>query len=85
MKLDSKGKALIRLVLWSGLMVWMLFYLALGIVMARRLGSLNWSGGLLGDVLRWVAPIWIVFTVLLTIVLIARWAFKKLGKKVEVR
>ncbi len=81
-----KGKSLtiVRLTVWAGLLTWMVFFFALGVVMAKRLAdagpSIYWGFGseLLAQVLHWIAPIWVVFTVLLVIVYVARFAARRL-------
>lgn len=79
--LSKKDTIVVKICVWAGLLTWMVFYLAFAIVMAKRLASLVavYGRGTLGEVLVYVAPIWLVFTVLLTIVLIARWAKRKLS------
>ena len=83
-KMGSKGQALVRLCLWAGLVVWIIFYLAFGVAVARWIGPAvatflqeYWSP-LFVDIMRWLVPIWFIFTVLLTIVLISRWVNKKM-------
>lgn len=83
-KMGTKGQALVKLCLWAGLIVWMVFYLAFGITVAKWLGpqvgtllAEYWSPTFV-DIMRWLVPIWFVFTVLLTIVLVSKWANKKI-------
>jgi len=81
---NPKAVVLVKLTLWAGLVTWMVFTLAFGIVMARLaavslppfVGTDFW-----GQVWTWVVPIWIVFTTLLLIWAVARYANKKLRKK----
>ena len=83
-KLGTKGQALVRLCLWAGLIVWMIFYLAFGITIARWLGPQIVI--LMGDfwsptyvaIMGWLVPIWFIFTILLTIILVSKWANKKI-------
>jgi hypothetical protein len=84
---DPKAVALIKIVLWAGLTVWIIFTLAFGIVMAKLaavslpsiIGTGTWA-----QVWTWVIPIWIIFTTLLLIWAVARFANKKLRKKEEI-
>lgn len=81
---NPKSITVIKLTVWSGLVVWMLFLFAYAIVGAQRLGRAGpelFGTGTLGQVLTWVAPIWVVFTTLLLIVYIARFASRRLGRK----
>ena len=84
---NPRAVALIKLVLWAGLVTWIVFTLAFGIVMARLaavslpplIGTGAWA-----QVWTWVIPIWIVFTTLMLIWAVARFANKKLRKKEKV-
>lgn len=80
---NPKAITLIKLTCWSGILVWMVCYLAFGIVLAPWLASkmVEMIGGLRGEVMGWVVAIWFIFTILLTIVLIARFVNKKIGRK----
>jgi len=81
---DPRAVSLIKLTLWAGLATWMIFTLATGIAMARLaavslpplVGTDVW-----GQIWCWVIPIWIVFTTLMLIWAVARFANKKLRKK----
>jgi len=81
---NPRSVALIKLVLWAGLAVWMIFTLAFGIVMARLaavtlpnvIGVSSWA-----QVWIWVVPIWIIFTTLMLIWAVARFSVKRLRKK----
>jgi len=84
LKLSPRSRSLVKLTLWAGVLTWLVFYLASGVVMAQRLANLGsdiFGGGIRGDILHWVAPIWVVFTVLLTVVLVSRYVTKKLGRR----
>lgn len=77
---DSRAKTLLKLGVWAGILVWMVFYLAFGIVMAQKLSAVMYTSLLergldetFGRVLAIVSPIWLVFTVLMTCYLIAIW------------
>jgi len=84
---NPRSVALIKLVLWAGLAVWMIFTLAFGIVMAKLaavtipnvIGVSSWS-----QVWIWVVPIWVIFTTLMLIWAVARFAVKRLRKKEKV-
>lgn len=83
-RLSPRDVTIIKLALWAGLVTWMVFTLVLGIVIANQaavqlplvVGTSAW-----GQILTWVTPIWIVFTTLMLIWAVARFANKKLGKK----
>lgn len=84
---DPRAVSLIKLTLWAGLATWMVFTLAMGISFARlaavRLPALIGTGAY-GQVWTWIVPIWIIFTTLMLIWAVARFANKKLrSKKVE--
>lgn len=84
---DPRAVTLIKLTLWAGLVTWMVFTLATGIAMARLAAvSLPQLIGTstYGQIWTWVVPIWIIFTTLMLIWAVARYAVKKLKpKKVE--
>jgi len=78
---NPKDRAVIKLGLWSGLIVWSVFAIALGAVGAQRMahggpnifGTSTW-----GQVLTFVVPIWIVFTTLLLVYYILKFAGRRL-------
>jgi uncharacterized protein (DUF983 family) len=80
---NQKSRIIIKLALWSGLLVWMIFFFAYGVVLAPRLADPNIYSGLgsrlFAEALSWVAPIWVVFTTLLVVVVMARFVAKKIG------
>ena len=81
---NPKAITLVKLTLWAGLAVWMVFLLAYGVVAAQRLGLAGpqlFGTSTLGQVLTWVVPIWVVFTTLMLIWAVARFANRKLGRK----
>jgi len=84
-KLGLRDVAVVKLALWSGLVVWMVFFFSLGAVLAPKLADpalySGFGSGLFAEVLAWVAPIWVVFTALLVVVYVARFANKRLGRK----
>jgi len=81
---DPRAVSLIKLTLWAGLVTWTVFTLATGIAMARlaavKLPQLV-GVGTYGQIWTWVVPIWIIFTTLMLIWAVARFANKKLRKK----
>jgi len=83
---NPKAVALIKLTCWAGLLTWMVFTLVLGIVMARTAAVLlpQYVGiGASGQFWTWVVPIWIVFTTLMLIWAVARFANARLGVEKE--
>ncbi len=82
-KMGSKGVTLVKLVLWSGLVTWMVSYLAMGIAVAKWFGNNGpflFGTGIQGIAFSFLTPIWIIFTILLTDVLVARYAYRKMRK-----
>lgn len=78
---NLKAVALIRLTLWSGLLTWMVCTLAFSIVGAQvaAIEIPNLVGtDLWGRTLTWVVPIWIVFTTLMLIWAVIRFATPRL-------
>lgn len=83
-RLSPRDAAIIKLALWAGLLTWMVFFFAMGVAAAQRFATMGpeiFGTSLWGQILTWVTPIWIVFTILLVIIYIARFANRKLGKK----
>ena len=83
---NPKAIALIKLTLWSGLVVWMVFFFAYAVIAAQRLsiaGPYLFGISIWGQVLTWVTPLWVVFTSLLCILYVARFVSKKIGGKKE--
>jgi len=80
-KLSPKEIALFKLATWTCLIVWMVLFFVNALILSNMAGimSITWYPGVAGQAMRWVLPIWIVFTSLLIIVLIARWTRRKLG------
>lgn len=81
---DKKAVALIKVGLWSGILVWMAFFVAYGVTIALRLGRLGpniFSDNPWGHFLSWVAPVWVIFTSLLVCIYVSRFVVKKLGGK----
>ena len=87
MKLSKKSITVVKLALWSAIIVWMVFFFALGVVAAQWLASYGsgiYSGfgnEAFAKILHWVAPIWVVFTALLVCVAVARFTNKRLRPK----
>lgn len=83
-KLKPKELSLLKLVAWSMMVVWMVFFFALSLAIARtsaRVALLAFGFDKWGQTAAWVLPVWIVFTALLIIFLVGRWTNKKLGRK----
>ena len=89
----KRAQAAIKLGVWSGLLTWMVFFVGFGIVLASKAGrflAVNpdffWGFGneTFKLVLGWVVPIWIVFTSLMLVVVVARWVNRMLKKEEEV-
>lgn len=82
-KLSPRDRTYFKIAVWSALTVWMVFWLVFSITIAQKLriwGSewFSWMGSPWTGIMHWVAPVGIVFTALLTILLIARWVGRKL-------
>lgn len=86
-RLSPRDVGIVKLVMWAALLTWMVFFFAFGVVLAPKLANPDWYSGfgseLFAGILAWVAPIWVVFTSLMVIVYVARFAYKKLGVKKE--
>jgi hypothetical protein len=86
-----KSITIIKLALWSGLLVWMLCFLAMGGVMAYKIAFAplvlwGFSSEILAIILqRWVMPIWIIFTSLMVCVMVMRYVTKKFGMRGQVK
>lgn len=80
-RLTSRQVSLFKLVVWATLFVWMVFFAAFSVVIAGVLAGLSpqvFGPGVWGQVMTWVLPIWYVFTCFLIVILIARYANRKL-------
>lgn len=81
---DPRAVNLIKLTLWAGLFTWMVFTVVTGIAMARlaavKLPQLI-GIGVYGQVWTWIVPIWVIFTTLMLVWAIARFAIKRLRPK----
>jgi len=79
-RLSPKDIALFKLAVWTCLIVWMVFFFANALILAHRAGIMayDWYPLAWGGFMRWFLPIWITFTSLLIISLVARWARRKL-------
>ena len=80
-RLSPKDITLLKLATWTCLIVWMVFFFVNSLILSNVAGlmAVNWYPGIIGQIMRWILPIWIVFTSLLIITLIARWTRRKLG------
>jgi len=82
-RLSEKDKGLFKLVVWACLLVWMVFFLIFSVVTARygKGVILSTVSGKWGEFLSWVFAIWAVFTSLLIIYYVTRFATRKLRRK----
>ena len=80
-KLTPKEVGLFKLAIWVCLVVWMVFFLVNTLIVAHLAGAtaVIWFPGIWGSVMKWVLPVWIIFTCLLIITGIARWSRRKLS------
>ena len=85
MKLKEKDIPRLKLALWAGVLVWMVFFIAFSVVVAKilTLWASNTYSGTFGQVMVVVIPIWVVFTALLTVYYIAKFVGRKLKVKGE--
>ncbi len=80
---DPRAITIIRLTCWAGVLTWVVFTLAFGIVLSRvavleipkYIGITMW-----GQVWTWVVPIWVVFTTLMLIWAMVRFVNKRLSR-----
>lgn len=81
---DPKALAVIRLTLWSGILAWVVFTVALGILYARQFALLTEKlfaeNGWNYFIGHWIGPVWIIFTVLLLAWAVIRFANRRLRK-----
>ena len=80
-KLKSKEVNLFKLVTWSCLLVWMLMFFIFSLAIAgqaKALGLLLFGLTVTGSVMAWVLPVLIVFTCILIIIMVARFANRRL-------
>lgn len=80
-RLSPKQEAYFKIAVWTCLMVWMLFFFVFSVATAQYFASLAptlFGPHTWGLIMTWILPIWVVFTALLIIVLIARYANRKL-------
>ena len=83
-RLTPKQVALFKLVVWCVLLVWMVFFLTYAIIMARIMAyqiPLIFPQTTFYQALAKMLPYWFVFTIGLTELIIARWAYRKLKRK----
>jgi len=85
-KLTPKQTALFKLVLWSVLVVWMVFFATHTVITAQILA--RWAPAVFPQspfyqMLANTLPFWYVFTVGLIIVFIARYAYRKLRPRIK--
>ena len=80
-KLNKRELVIVKLAVWSGLIVWIFFFfLYSGFIAMRfsRLGPEVFGVDFEGRVLSFILPVWVIFTSLLTVYYISRWAKRKL-------
>jgi len=83
-RLSERDKALFRLVLWAMLVVWMVFFLTYSIVIAKIFATIAphaYGVSVWGQIMSWIGPVWVVFTALLIIVIMGKYAARKLSPK----
>lgn len=85
-KLTPKQMALFKLVLWSVLVVWMVFFATHAVITAQILA--RWAPAVFPQspfyqMLANTLPFWYVFTVGLIIVFFARYAYRKLRPRIK--
>ena len=83
-KLSERDKTLFKLVLWSMLVVWMVFFFTYSMVIAKIFATIApaiYGVGIWGQIMTWIGPIWVVFTALLIVVIMAKYANRKLSPK----
>jgi hypothetical protein len=83
---DPRSIVIIKITLWAGLLTWMVFILATSLFMARiaAIDIPKLIEGTKGIVYSWVVPIWIIFTILMLIWAVARFASRKLRSNIPV-
>ncbi len=79
-KLTPRDITYFKLAVWSCLIVWMVFFFVFSLVTAQLAGGMatTWYPGSIGSFMRWILPVWIVFTSLLIITLMSRWTKRRL-------
>lgn len=83
-RLSERDKTLFKLVLWSMLVVWMVFFFTYSMVIAKIFATIApgiYGVGLWGQIMTWVGPVWVIFTSLLIIIGMAKYATKRLLPK----
>lgn len=78
---DPKGIAVIKLTLWTGLFVWMVCTILLAISLARQFAILSQSIEANHFLAYWLVPIWVIFTTLMLVWAVARFANKYLRRE----
>jgi len=82
-RLTTKDVAIVKLTVWSALIIWMTFLIVFAIVGAIVLADRSkdvWDG-VAGDIMSWFLPIWFIYTILFVVLLVIRWSGKKLSRK----
>jgi len=83
--MGPKGIIVVKVFLWAALLSWMVFFGVFSIIMAQKVAGvmtnlLEFWDPTFASIMIYVAPIWVVFTAGLIIVIAARWANRKLRK-----
>lgn len=83
---SAKVVAVVKIGLWSGLIVWMSCALTFSVLLAirfYRLGPDLFGGGLRGGILgHWIGPAWVVFTTAMLVWAAARFTVRRFRKLV---
>ena len=79
-RLSERDRKYFKLAVWACLIVWAVFFLVYSAVFSSyaRATVLFTMRGVAGSFFAWVVPIWIVFTALLIIYYVARFAIRRL-------
>lgn len=85
-KMGPKGVTVVKVFLWAALLSWMVFFGLFSVIIAQKVAGVMttlsefWEPTF-AAIMIWVAPIWVVFTAALIIIIVARWANRKLRSK----
>lgn len=81
---DKRSVLVVKLCIWSGLLTWMVLSIAYAVTAANRLGLAGpelFGLDTRGQVLTWMVPVWVIFTVLMLVWAVARFASRRLNKR----
>jgi len=82
--LNTKQFALLRLSVWTAILTFMVFLLALGVVGLRVIlnnRDIIYSGHWYSGPMHWLLPLWFIFTILFIIYVMARYTVRRLGRR----